>query len=109
MALETAENEVVEARRYGAPVISRARRRLPNLRMRIVRRPFRERQPSGEQFVDGHAESEYVGRRRDRLAQTFLRRHVGVGAGVPGWAGLILKTSDSEVEQIGRASCRERV
>src|SRR5262245_54650201 len=88
--LETAENKLIEAGRYGAPVMPRAHRRFPNLRMRIVRSPFREWQLSGEQVVNGHAESEHIGRRRDRLAQTLLRPHVGVGAGVTYWAGLIL-------------------
>src|SRR5690348_11516394 len=101
IAMETVENEVVEAGRYGAPVMPRARRRQPNLRVRIVRVALREWEFSGEQFVDRHAKSEHVGRRRDRLAQAFLRRHVAVGAGVTGWARLILKTSSSEVEQHG--------
>src|SRR5262245_9034339 len=36
IAIETAENELIEARRYGAPMIARAGRLLPDLRMRIV-------------------------------------------------------------------------
>src|SRR5262245_818921 len=99
IAIKTIENKLVEASRYGVPVMPRAHRPFPNLRMRIVRSPFRERQPSGEQLVNGHAEPEHVGRRCDGLTQTFLRRHIGVGAGVLGRAGLVLKTSDSEVEQ----------
>src|SRR5215510_9578845 len=79
--------------------MSRADRRLPDLRMQIVRRPLWERQPSGEQLVNGHAEPEHVGRRRNRLAQTFLGGHVRMGAGVTRRARLNLKTGNTEVEQ----------
>src|SRR5262245_5923334 len=58
IALKTAENKLIEAGRYGAPVMPRAHWRLPNLRMRMVWSPFREWQVSGEQVVNGHAEPE---------------------------------------------------